>query len=296
MNPARSRDFRVLEVLQENYGSLSRKQRKLSDFIFANHTKVAFTNAAGLARDAGVSESTVSRLVSALGYPNYTRFQEAFRELLQDRLSILERYPFQQGGGADIYSQVVSMEGQMLSRMAGTVSRETMNAVTDLLCGAEDAVVAGTGANACLVDYTSYFLGIIGPRVHKISDADVESLIYIRKLPENSMALVFSFPRYPRQTQDILKSLEEKGIPIVGVTDSMASPIIPYTTHALVVPQKYISFMDPLGAVMALVHALLTGVYLKDREGSRRKVEEFDRYCNAQDLMVRKDIDVAGLI
>ncbi len=296
MKSGQSRKLQVLEELQNNYNSLSRKQRKLADFILANHTKAAFTNAALLAKEAGVSESTVTRLVSVLGYSNYTRFREAFQDLLQDRLTALEKYPFQQDERADIYSQVISMEGQMVSRMAETISRETMDAVADLLCRVEDAVIAGTGANACLADYTSYFLGIIGPTVHKVTDVDVESLMTIRKLPGNSMALVFSFPRYPRPTQDILEYLQEKDVPIVGVTDCMSSPIIPYTTHALIVPQKYITFMDPLAAVMALVHALLTGVYLKDSESVHRKVEEYDRYCNAQDLMVRKDIDVVDLI
>ncbi len=287
----------VLDQLQKISASLSPKQRLLAEYVAENYVKSAFMNAANLAYNAGVSESTVTRLVAVLGYSGYSDFQAACQDMVQSHISSLEKYPLESPGtNRDIYSQVMAMEAQMLSRTAELLSKETMDTIVDLICETQDVVIVGTVANVCLAEYAAYFLSILGPTIHKITKLDVESLMEIRKLPSASLALVFSFPRYPKPTQVILEYLKEKQVPVIGFTDSVASPIIPFTQYPLIVPQKFITFIDPFGAVVALIHALFTGIYLKDKETSQAKVEQFDKYCKSQNFLIRKEINVVDLI
>jgi len=287
----------VLDYLKKQYDSLSPKQKKLADYIAMNYVKSAFMNAAVLAYNAGVSESTVTRLISVLGYSGYSSFQTACQDLVQSHISSLEKYPLKQtDSDSDIYRQVMSMEAQMFSNTVEMISSETLDSVVDMIYEADELVLVGTVANICLVEYAAYFFSIIGPKVHKITNMDVESLMTIRKLPANSMAMVFSFPRYPRQTQEILELLSKKNVPVAGFTDSITSPIMPFTKYPILVSQKYITFMDPLGPAMALIHALFTGVYLKNKEASHQKVEDFDQYCRSKNFLLRKDVNIVDLV
>lgn len=288
---------RVLDLLKNISKSLSPKQRKLADYIAKNYVQTAFMNAATLAYNAGVSESTVTRLISVLGYLRYTEFQAACQDMVQKHISSLERFPLEfQEKDTNIYDQVMVMETQLLNRAKELIAKDTMDAIVDLIYEVKDVVIVGTVANLCLAEYASFFLSVLGPTIHKITREDPETLLQIRKIPSDSLAIVFSFPRYPRPTQNILECLSEKKIPIVGITDSLVSPIIPFTKYPLIVPQQYITFMDPFGAVMAMIHALFTGVYVKDKEGSHNKVELFDKYCKSQDFLTTKEINVVDLL
>lgn len=287
----------VLDKLKIIYESLPPKQKKLADFIVNEYVTSAFMNATVLAREVGVSESTVTRLVSALGYLGYSGFQADCQKLVQTHISSLEKYPFNlEDPGTDIYRQVMTLEARMLSSTAERLYKEVLDQVVKLICEAEEVVVVGTLGNICLAEYTSYFLSIIGPRVHKITRISVENLMTISKLGNKSVAIVFSFPRYPQEVQELLVYLREKNVPIVGFTDSVISPIMPYTTYPCIVVQKYITFMDPFSAVFALVNALLTGVYWYDKDASKEKVEQYDKFCKSQNLLVLKDTNVIDLI
>ncbi len=67
----------LLNRINERYGSLSKGQKLLAAYITDNYDKAAFLTAARLGQMVGVSESTVVRFASHLGYRGYPEFQRA---------------------------------------------------------------------------------------------------------------------------------------------------------------------------------------------------------------------------
>jgi DNA-binding MurR/RpiR family transcriptional regulator len=65
---------------------------------------------------------------------------------------------------------------------------------------------------------------------------------------------------------------------LIGLTDSVLSPIAPYCNILFQIPEKFATFIDTNAAYMALIHALAFGVYLKDPEYSKRRMEEYDSF------------------
>ena len=58
----------ILAVIQENAPTFSKGQRKIANFILESYDKAAFMTASRLGKKVGVSESTVVRFASELGY------------------------------------------------------------------------------------------------------------------------------------------------------------------------------------------------------------------------------------
>jgi len=54
--------------LEEVYGSLSKGHKKIADYITTNYEKASFMTAASLGKAVGVSESTVVRFASNIGF------------------------------------------------------------------------------------------------------------------------------------------------------------------------------------------------------------------------------------
>lgn len=69
--------------INECYGSLSKGQKILATYITDNYDKAVFLTAAKMGQVVGVSESTVVRFATHLGYKGYPEFQKALEEMVQ---------------------------------------------------------------------------------------------------------------------------------------------------------------------------------------------------------------------
>ena len=70
---------RINEAIAEQAGRFTRGQQLLAHFISEHCDKAAFMSSFDLAAVTGVSQSTVIRFASALGYGGYGAFQEALQ-------------------------------------------------------------------------------------------------------------------------------------------------------------------------------------------------------------------------
>ena len=71
--------------------SFSKGQKRIAGFILHSYDKAAFMTASRLGILAGVSESTVVRFASELGYDGYPSMQRALQEMIRSRLTSTQR-------------------------------------------------------------------------------------------------------------------------------------------------------------------------------------------------------------
>ena len=67
----------LLNKIDKNYEQMSKGQKLLADYILKNYDKAVFLTAAKLGKVVEVSESTVVRFATQLGYQGYPGFQKA---------------------------------------------------------------------------------------------------------------------------------------------------------------------------------------------------------------------------
>ena len=71
----------LISKINEKYGKMSKGQKLLSNYIIDNYDKAVFLTAAKLGDIIGVSESTVVRFASFIGYKGYPEFQQALEDM-----------------------------------------------------------------------------------------------------------------------------------------------------------------------------------------------------------------------
>ena len=81
----------LLNRIKANYNDFSKGQKRIADYILKNYDKAVFLTAARLGKIVGVSESTVVRFATQLGYKGYPGFQKALEELVRNRLNSIQR-------------------------------------------------------------------------------------------------------------------------------------------------------------------------------------------------------------
>ncbi len=69
----------ILHTIEKNMSSFSKGQKLIARFILEDYDKAAFMTASKLGKTVQVSESTVVRFATQLGYDGYPSMQRALR-------------------------------------------------------------------------------------------------------------------------------------------------------------------------------------------------------------------------
>ena len=102
----------TMKAIVEQQHKLTPKARILGNYILQHPRKAIFMTTKELAQTCQVSEATVVRFVSQLGYEGYGAFQQALRDVVDTELTMLDRTDLSsmQGPGKDRVSRVVYEE------------------------------------------------------------------------------------------------------------------------------------------------------------------------------------------
>ena len=77
--------------IEAKYEKMSKGQKRLAEYVKENYDKAVFLTAAKMGQVVGVSESTVVRFATHLGYKGYPEFQKALEEMVRNKLNSIQR-------------------------------------------------------------------------------------------------------------------------------------------------------------------------------------------------------------
>ena len=123
----------ILHIIENKMEEFSKGQRRIADYILDNYDKAAFMTASRLGILAGVSESTVVRFASELGYDGYPSMQRALQDMIRSRLTSTQR--IQAAGdlfsGQDVLPAVIQSDIDKLRQMLGRSNQSEFDKVVD---------------------------------------------------------------------------------------------------------------------------------------------------------------------
>jgi DNA-binding MurR/RpiR family transcriptional regulator len=276
---------------------LSPRLERLAKYLYENRIPAGFLNSSALARAAGVSEATVTRLAIRLGYRGFPELRAALGEAVRSRISSLERASLEEETGEEpLFRRVLNLEATLTRELAEGLPAESFERAVEMLDEADRVLVAGVRPSACLTEYFAFHLGVLRRNVHALTGSELETRLILRDSAPRTVGVLFSFPRYPAATERIGRVLREREIPLIGITDGPLSPIAPLCTELLRVPVRFVSFIDPYAGAMALIHALLIGVYLRNPARTRKELAAYEDAVAREGYFLRPDLDILNLL
>jgi len=100
----------LLTIISQMSPQFSKGQRLIANYIVNHFDKAAFMTAFKLGTTVGVSESTVVRFASEVGFSGYPELQKALQELIRNKLTTVQRM--------DVTSDQLE-NGNVLARVLG---------------------------------------------------------------------------------------------------------------------------------------------------------------------------------
>ncbi len=272
-------NYNVYNHIADKIPEMSKSHKKIASYILNNTNVVPFFNVATLAKKADVSEATVVRFASFLGYSGYPELQSRMQSSIQKQLTTTERLKMT----TDVYDDrtqwiydIFYDDMENIKATMATLDIEQFHQAVDLLQEADKIYIAANRSAAALGIFLQYYLNIILGHAEMVRS--VENLSeQLYSLNEKDVVIGISFPRYPNSTIQTLAFAKERGSRTICITDSLLSPLMPHSDVALTATSQMPTFIDSFTAPLSLIIALVVRIgkgRMKEAESRLEKIEE----------------------
>lgn len=260
----------VLEAINQKYGEMTKGQRQIATYVTSHYDKAAFLPAKKLGAVIGVSESTVVRFATFLGFPGFSEFQEAVARRITEKLGFEDKEdiePTIKRSEPDYHSrrQSSTLAGGVLSRdilnieqTLRDINPKVMDNAATLLYEARTVYIVGLRTCLPLAQFLGFYLSMLRGNVVVVGTTDLsetfEKMVHVG--PED-VVVGISFPNYSVRTLRAMEFANERRARLIAITDSVYSPLILYSSCNLFAKSDLISIVDSMTAPMSLINALI---------------------------------------
>lgn len=259
----------LLVRIKEKYPELSKGQKRLANYVTENYEKAVFLTAAKLGDVVGVSESTVVRFATQLGYKGYPGFQRALEELVRNRLNSIQRMEVTYGriDQSEILESVLQSDIEKIKLTMSSIDPKTFNTAIDIILNARKIYIVGIRSCEPLASFLSFYLHLIFEDVIMVNtNGSSEMFEQLIRIGEEDVIIGISFPRYSVRTLKAMEFASNRKAKVITLTDSIHSPMNLYSSCNLIARSDMASIVDSLVAPLSVINALVVALCLKKQK------------------------------
>ena len=259
----------LLQKIDDGYARFSKGQKKLADYIRRDYDKAAFLTAARMGEVVGVSESTVVRFATALGYSGYPAFQKALEEMVRTRLNSIQRMEVTYGRitQGEILASVLQSDIEKIKLTMESIDHEAFELAVETILKARKVYVVGIRSCAPLASFLSFYLNLLCEDVTAVSTNSASEIFeQLLRIGEEDVIIGISFPRYSMRTLKALEFANNRKAKVITLTDSIHSPMNLYSSCNLIARSDMASIVDSLVAPLSVVNALVVALCMKKQK------------------------------
>jgi len=215
-----------------------------------------------------VSESTVVRFATEIGYSGYPALQQAMQEMIRNRMTSVQRLEMTSTNIPldRLLDSSMDQDIDIIRRTKESISHEEFYRAADALVKVKKVYIIGAGSSLAIATFLSYYFSLVFDSVQLISASEAQILQQMVHIGEGDALIGISFPRYSKKAVKALKYASDRGATVVAITDSTLSPLTKYAEHVLLAKSDMVSFVDSLVGPLALINALIVTVAIKKKD------------------------------
>ncbi|MGL4291939.1 MAG: MurR/RpiR family transcriptional regulator [Phreatobacter sp.] len=260
--------------------ALTPSERKLVRVILANYPVAGLGTVATLAERADVSDPTVVRFSTKLGYPSFTAFQEALLGEVEQRLrSPLMMMEVRQS--RDDHHPMRSYAAAMAASLAADgegLSPAEFDRAIDLLIQAKGRILLLGGR------FSGYLAGIMEAHLRQmrpgtllLSGPGADLIDRLADVTARDVLVVFDYRRYQSDVVSFARQARQRGLKIVLFTDRWGSPISDDADVVLAAEVEAPSLFDTMVPALAQVEAVVTTMVERIGKPALQRIEALEQ-------------------
>lgn len=285
----------LITKIQSELPGFSKGQKQIARFILEHYDKAAFMTASRLGVTVGVSESTVVRFATELGYDGYPHLQRALQEMIRNKLTSVQRMEVagDRMGGRDVLQTVLHADTDMIRVTLDEIDRDAFQGAVDALMGAKRIYILGVRSSSALASFLGFYFNLLFENVTLVHTNSVSEIFeQVLRVGPGDVLFGISFPRYSKRTLSAMKYARDRGARVIALTDSQLSPLARVADHVLLARSDMASFVDSLVAPLSVINALIVAVGMSRRDEIEQTFNKLERIWEEYDVYEKSEDDI----
>lgn len=288
------RNYDVLSRIEEGFPKMSKSHKKIATFISEHYDQAVFMTAAKLGNALGISESTVVRFASGIGYDGYPEFMKALEECVKSKLSTIQKIDAKYGKStqSEIVASVLSADIEKLQDTIHNLDPDAFETAVDTILEAKNIYIMGLRSNEPLASFLHFYLNMIRGGVRLLNTTSVsETFEQMIHISDEDLFIGISFPRYSMRTLKAMEFANDRNAKVIAITDSAHSPMNLYSSCNLCARSDMVSIVDSLVAPLSVINALVVALCLKCPNEVKRNLEMLEDTWNNYQVYLNDEIN-----
>ena len=259
----------LLNRINHSYSAMSKGQKLLATYITDNYDKAVFLTAAKMGEIVGVSESTVVRFATHLGYKGYPEFQKALEELVRNKLNSIQRMEVTYGriSRSKILETVLQSDADKIKSTLEKIDQNAFEMAVNTILDAKNIYIVGIRSCAPLASFLAFYFNLMFDNVRLLHTSSSSELFeQMVRIGKDDAIIGISFPRYSMRTLKALEFANNRNAKVITITDSVHSPMNLYSSCNLIADSDMASIVDSLVAPLSVINALIVALCMKKQK------------------------------
>ena len=273
----------VIAALTEAFPDLPPALQAAARFIIDHPREAGVQSMRALAVKTSVHPNAFVRLARQIGFEGYDEMRECFRDFVvvgddlggfRDRARWLQAMAAE-GGSAAVLGEMAAAITDNLERGFARQDVGALEAVCDAILAAERVYVLGLGAAYNLAHQFWYVGRMAFGHIVPIPRHGSQPIDDLALVGEGDLVLALTFQPYRAETMAAVRLARRRGVRVIGITDSVTSPLAREADQALICPTHTPQFFQSQAAVAALLEALIALLVARAGEEAQARIEAF---------------------
>lgn len=237
----------------------------MADYVLAHPLQAAIMPIDELAATVGVSVATANRFARALEFDGYPQFRAALVLGFEATLAPVEKLRSKlehPATVADVFATALAESQRNIELTRRSLDAHSCEQAVNIILNARRIYIIGFGGSSWLGGLLQRCLDPYCDNVQLL--ASIESSSYgarvLTRLQPTDLLIAIAYPRYFADTVLLARRAREAGVPVLALTDRVASPLAPLATVSLYAHTDSQYFATSEASALALIEALCSAV------------------------------------
>ncbi len=284
----------IISRMNDRFTRMSKSHKAIAAYIADHYEQAVFMTAARLGETVGVSESTVVRFATGIGYEGYPEFQKVLEEWVKNKLNKVQKIGAKYGKSSqsEILSAVLNSDIEKIQDTIVNLDPVAFEAAVDILLQARSVYIVGIRSCQPLAEFLNFYLNMVRGNVFLLKTTSVTELFeQMIRINDKDAIVGISFPRYSMRTLKAIEFANDRNAKVITITDTIHSPMNLYSSCNLLARSDMVSIVDSLVAPLSVINALVVALCLKRPGDVKDNLETLEAVWNNYQVYLNDEIN-----
>ena len=282
MNPAPKNAKAVLKALTNSFEDMPPALQKAARFIIDNPREVGVASMRSLAAKLSIHPNAFVRLARRVGFDGYDEMRERFRDFargddlggFRDRARWLQEMA-EEGGSSAIVGEMALAIADNVERGFRKQDIAQLDKICNAMLQADHVYVLGLGSGFSLAHQFWYVTRMAFGNFSLIPRHGSLAIDEVADLGPKDLLFALTFQPYRTEVLDAVHMAQQNGVSVVGLSDSLTSPLTRTVNYPLVCPTHTPQFFQSNAAVISVLETLTALLVAKGGEAAQARIDAF---------------------